>query len=85
MEYAQKEGNSNAHYRVENCADGIDEAVLRGKIVAGISKLESNSESSSVSTKKEHYSNVKVKVPMNFGDCGHPPNSIQQFGFAGGH
>ena len=25
------------------------------------------------------------KKPMNFGDCGHPANSVQQFGFGGGH
>ena len=27
----------------------------------------------------------KKKQAMNFGDCGHPPNSVQHFGFAGGH
>jgi hypothetical protein len=27
----------------------------------------------------------KKKQAMNFGDCGHPPNSVQQFGFASGH
>ena len=27
----------------------------------------------------------KKRPALNFGDCGHPPNTIQQFGFAGGH
>jgi hypothetical protein len=42
----------------------------------------SNSNASSIPTP----SAVPKKKPvLNFGDCGHPPNTIQQYGFAGGH